>query len=196
MGKPLPDVCCVTRLSAIRFAYTVRLRVRRARRHRHREFSRECADRLPQFLGPAACVYQGCASDLLDSLVGGTERKIVDAFNNDLVLIDEGGSLLMRRHVRANVYAGAHRRSFTECILSAISGTIADQQRRHPRPGRQLEAPIIVCTLNTYQDEVTANLDPAVLDRFKLVRFSPFVSENTYACYTAKLLDAHLFSVC
>jgi hypothetical protein len=152
--------------------------------------------RLPQFLGPAACIYQGCASDLLDSLVGGTERKISDAFNNDLVLIDEGGSLLMRRDLRANVYAGAHHRSFTECILSAISGTIADQHRRHPRPGRQLEAPIIVCTLNTYQDEVTANLDPAVLDRFKLVRFSPFVSEDTYACYAAKLLGARLFSAC
>jgi len=152
--------------------------------------------RLPKFLGPAACIYQGSASNLLDSLVGGTERKIVDAFNNDLVLIDEGGSLLMRRDLRANVYAGAHRRSFTECILSAISGTIADQHRRHPRPGRQLDIPIIVCTLNTYQDEVTANLDPAVLDRFNLVRFSPFVNEDTYACYAAKLLDTHLFSGC
>lgn len=150
--------------------------------------------RLPEFLGPAACIYQGCASDVLDSLVGSTERKITEAFNNDLVLIDEGGSLLMRRDLRANVYAGAHRRSFTETVLSAISGAIADRHRRHPRAGRQLDTPMVVCTLNTYQDEVTAILDPAMLDRFKLVRFSPFVSERTYAGYAAKLLDSHLFA--
>jgi len=150
--------------------------------------------RLPQFLGPGACIFQGCASELYESVVGGTEQRIVEAFNNDLVLIDECGSLFMRRDVRANVYAGAHRRSFTECVLSAISGTVADAHRRDPRPGRQLGPPVIVCTMNAYQDEVTANLDPAVLDRFKLIKFSPFGDQQTYARYAAALLDRHLFA--
>lgn len=148
--------------------------------------------RLEEHLGPAACIYQGCASDLLDSLVGATERKISDAFNNDLVLIDEAASLLMRRNLRANTYAGAHRRSFTETILSAISGTIADHHRRHPRPGRQLETPVVVFTVNAWQDEVTESLDAASLDRMKLVRFSPFTSADTYARYAEKLLGQHL----
>jgi len=79
-------------------------------------------------------------------------------------------------------------------FFSAISRAIADRHRRHPRAGRKLDTPVVVCTLNTYQDEVTTILDPAMLDRFKLVRFSPFVSERTYARYAAKLLDSHLFT--